>query len=91
MYSKLVLAAGAAALLAAGTAWGADGFTLKGPPKAAFLYFKAKNDGGWTQAFRGSKAADGKSPGSANSLRGKHCRGRGANHAARGEIHPARL
>lgn len=51
MYSKLVLAAGAAALLAAGTAWGADGFTLKGPPKAAFLYFKAKNDGGWTQAF----------------------------------------
>src|SRR5271169_2452165 len=51
MLSKLVLAAGAAALLAAGTAWSADGFTLKGPPKIAMLYFKAKNDGGWTQAF----------------------------------------
>ncbi len=51
MFSKLALAAGTAALLAAGSAWGADGFTLKGPPKIAFLYFKAKNDGGWTQAF----------------------------------------
>src|SRR5271169_11721 len=51
MLSKLVLAAGAAALLAAGTAWSADGFTLKFPPKIAFLYFKAKNDAGWTQAF----------------------------------------
>ena len=50
MVSKLALVAGAAALLAS-TAWGADGFTLKGPPKIAFLYFKAKNDGGWTQAF----------------------------------------
>jgi basic membrane protein A len=29
----------------------ADGFTLSGPPKVAFLYFSAKNDGGWTQAF----------------------------------------
>jgi basic membrane lipoprotein Med (substrate-binding protein (PBP1-ABC) superfamily) len=29
----------------------ADGFTLKGPPKIAMLYFDAKNDGGWTQAF----------------------------------------
>ncbi|MDB5773967.1 MAG: family transporter substrate-binding protein [Herbaspirillum sp.] len=28
-----------------------DGFTLKGPPKIAMLYFNAKNDGGWTQAF----------------------------------------
>jgi basic membrane protein A len=51
MFSKLALAAGAAAFLVAGSAWGADGFTLKGPPKVAFLYFKAKNDGGWTQAF----------------------------------------
>src|SRR6202035_2219796 len=51
MHGKLALAAGAAALLVAtGSAW-ADGFTLKTPPKAAFLYFKAKNDGGWTQAF----------------------------------------
>jgi basic membrane protein A and related proteins len=28
-----------------------DGFTLKGPPKIAVLYFDAKNDGGWTQAM----------------------------------------
>jgi basic membrane lipoprotein Med (substrate-binding protein (PBP1-ABC) superfamily) len=51
MLSKLALVAGAVALLATSTARGADGFTLKGPPKIAFLYFKAKNDGGWTQAF----------------------------------------
>src|SRR6202012_2194447 len=42
--------AGTATLLATGGAW-AEGFTLKAPPKVAFLYFKAKNDGGWTQAF----------------------------------------
>jgi basic membrane lipoprotein Med (substrate-binding protein (PBP1-ABC) superfamily) len=35
----------------AGQAAAADGFTLKGPPKIAMLYFDAKNDGGWTQAF----------------------------------------
>src|ERR1700712_2701684 len=29
----------------------ADGFTLKGPPKIAMIYFGPKNDGGWTQAF----------------------------------------
>lgn len=29
----------------------ADGFTLKGKPKIAMLYFGPKNDGGWTQAF----------------------------------------
>ena len=50
MFSKLALVAGAAALLATGSAW-AEGFTLKAPPKAAFLFFKEKNDGGWTQAF----------------------------------------
>src|SRR5580700_9170379 len=50
MFGKLALAAGAVALLVTGPAW-AEGFTLKGPPKVAFLYFKAKNDGGWTQAF----------------------------------------
>src|ERR1700757_3781740 len=50
MFSKLALVAGTAALLATGSAW-AEGFTLKAPPKVAFLYFKAKNDGGWTQAF----------------------------------------
>lgn len=35
----------------AGTAVSADeGFTLQGPPKAAWLYFGPKTDGGWTQA-----------------------------------------
>ena len=29
----------------------ADGFTLKGPPKIAMIYFGPKKDGGWTQAF----------------------------------------
>ncbi len=28
-----------------------DGFTLKGPPVIAMLYFDVKTDGGWTQAF----------------------------------------
>ncbi len=50
MFNKLVLIAAATVLAASGAAR-ADGFTLKGPPKIAFLYFKAKNDGGWTQAF----------------------------------------
>jgi basic membrane protein A len=27
-----------------------DGFALKGKPKVAMLYFKAKNDGGFTQS-----------------------------------------
>ncbi|MEH3085217.1 MAG: BMP family ABC transporter substrate-binding protein [Xylophilus ampelinus] len=30
---------------------GGAGFTLSAPPKIAMLYFTAKNDGGWTQAF----------------------------------------
>lgn len=34
-----------------GPAVAADGFTLKGKPKIAMLYFGPKNDGGWTQAF----------------------------------------
>ena len=55
MFNRLVLIAGAAALVAAGSAWSADGFSLKGEPKIAFLYFKAKNDGGWTQAFDEAK------------------------------------
>jgi basic membrane protein A and related proteins len=28
-----------------------DGFTLKGKPKIAMIYFGPKNDGGWTQSF----------------------------------------
>lgn len=33
----------------------AEGFTLKAPPKIAFIYFGPKNDGGWTQAFDETK------------------------------------
>jgi basic membrane protein A and related proteins len=44
-----------AAFLAAATfgtvALAEDGFTLKTEPKAAFIYFAQKNDGGWVQAF----------------------------------------
>jgi basic membrane protein A and related proteins len=50
MRVRSALVAGAILALA-GTAANAEGFTLKAPPKVAFLYFKAKNDGGWTQAF----------------------------------------
>ncbi|WP_222613574.1 BMP family ABC transporter substrate-binding protein [Pseudomonas oryzihabitans] len=41
------------ALMGLGTVAQADdeGFTLKGEPKIAMLYFTAKNDGGWTQAM----------------------------------------
>jgi basic membrane protein A and related proteins len=28
-----------------------DGFSLKGAPKPAFIYYDQKNDGGWTQSF----------------------------------------
>lgn len=54
MRVRSALIAGAILALA-GTAAHADGFTLKAPPKVAFLYFKAKNDGGWTQAFDEAK------------------------------------
>jgi basic membrane protein A len=37
--------------LAPATAAAADGFSLKTAPKAAFIYFADKNDGGWVQAF----------------------------------------
>lgn len=54
MRVRSALIAGAILALA-GTAAHADGFTLKAPPKVAFLYFKAKNDGGWTQSFDEAK------------------------------------
>ena len=44
----VALVAGAALV---GPASAADGFTLKGKPKIAMLYFGPKNDGGWTQSF----------------------------------------
>ena len=40
-----------AAALAGVTAAHADGFSLKGPPKVAFIYYAQKDDGGWQQAF----------------------------------------
>jgi len=39
----MVALSGAAAL--------ADGFSLKAPPKVAFIYYAEKNDGGWGQTF----------------------------------------
>jgi basic membrane protein A and related proteins len=53
MRLKSAIVAGALLAMAgtAYTAYAADGFSLKEPAKVAFLYFKAKNDGGWTQAF----------------------------------------
>ncbi|MFT4267234.1 MAG: BMP family ABC transporter substrate-binding protein [Xenophilus sp.] len=46
------LAAGALAAAAAVPALAQDaGFTLKGEPKIAMLYYGPKNDGGWTQTF----------------------------------------
>ena len=36
----------------AAASWADDpGFSLKGPPKPAFIYYDQKNDGGWTQSF----------------------------------------
>jgi basic membrane protein A and related proteins len=35
----------------------AAGFTLEGKPKVAFIYFGARNDGGWTQSFEESRGA----------------------------------
>jgi basic membrane lipoprotein Med (substrate-binding protein (PBP1-ABC) superfamily) len=49
--SKILLAALGAAMIGGAAAAAADGFTLPGDPKIAFLYFAEKNDGGWTQAF----------------------------------------
>lgn len=39
------------ALLACAPAQAQEGFTLKGKPNIAMLYFDVKTDGGWTQAF----------------------------------------
>ena len=52
MRVSLVRSLIAAAVVSCGAAPAyADGFTLSAPPKVAFIYFNAKNDGGWTQAF----------------------------------------
>ena len=49
MTGRLALSLLIAAAMATPAA--ADDFTLSAPPKIAFIYFNAKNDGGWTQAF----------------------------------------
>lgn len=46
-----VLAVTATGLQAQAQTPAAGGFTLKGKPKIAMIYFGPKNDGGWTQAF----------------------------------------
>jgi basic membrane protein A and related proteins len=46
LFIGLLAAAGLTSAVAAD-----DGFTLKGAPKIAILYFDAKNDGGWTQSM----------------------------------------
>lgn len=51
MRSKILSATLLAAAALGAVAAHADGFSLKGEPKVAFLYFSEKNDGGWTQAF----------------------------------------
>lgn len=49
---SITLSAGALAALATLPAHAqSGGFTLKGEPKIAMLYYGPKNDGGWTQAF----------------------------------------
>jgi basic membrane protein A len=53
MICRLVasLLTAAAAVTSLATPARAADFTLSAPPKIAFIYFNAKNDGGWTQAF----------------------------------------
>ena len=51
MHRSLIFAAIAGLTLSGGTLLAADGFSLKGPPKPAFVYYSVKNDGGWQQAF----------------------------------------
>jgi basic membrane lipoprotein Med (substrate-binding protein (PBP1-ABC) superfamily) len=41
----------AAAALSAGGVVAKDGFSLDAPPKAAFIYYAEKADGGWVQSF----------------------------------------
>jgi len=47
---KFILAMAALFAVCSGAAR-ADGFTLKKPPKIAFVYYSQRNDGGWTQSF----------------------------------------
>jgi basic membrane lipoprotein Med (substrate-binding protein (PBP1-ABC) superfamily) len=45
------MAVSTGALLAGAPTQAQEGFTLKGKPNIAMLYFDVKSDGGWTQAF----------------------------------------
>jgi basic membrane protein A len=51
MHHKLVLTSLGVAIACAAAVQTANSFTLSEPPKAAFLFFAEKTDGGWTQAF----------------------------------------
>jgi len=51
MEHKFALMSLGAAIICSAAASGYAGFTLPSPAKVAFLYFNAKTDGGWTQAF----------------------------------------
>ena len=51
MYRTVIKAALVGLTLSSGTLLAADGFSLKDKPKAAWLYYSVKNDGGWQQAF----------------------------------------
>jgi basic membrane lipoprotein Med (substrate-binding protein (PBP1-ABC) superfamily) len=46
-----ILSLATALLALSGAAAWADGFSLKGPPKPAFIYYAERNDGGWGQSF----------------------------------------
>ena len=48
MFGRILVVTGA---LAALTGAPAAAFTLEGPPKIAWIYLNAKNDGGWQQAI----------------------------------------
>src|ERR1700739_328152 len=48
MLERIAILAGA---LVARAAPPAGAFTLEGPPKIAWIYLNAKNDGGWQQAI----------------------------------------
>ena len=68
-----------------------DGFTLKGSPKIAVLYFDAKNDGGWTQSMHEARERMEKALGLTNRLRRKDSGNCFDHSSGCREVHPARL
>jgi basic membrane protein A and related proteins len=53
---KTMIATAVVGLTVSGTLAHADGFSLKGAPKPAFVYYSQKTDGGWQQAFEEARA-----------------------------------